>query len=215
MVKRVRVVVREVAVILTIERVVRDVGVLERGGLGDAHAVSEVKREVKRALHVRELLDVRGVVGRDVDLRDLAASSRRLVAVHAGDKLLDVLDASRSGDRHCVRLAELAAVPLLRVMRSGDHDRPVGAKLGVCKIAHRRRGEANVDDIDSFVHETLRERGEKRVRRLAAVARDHHLAALAGEAAELRVSARNLVEVVLLKFRAVDAADVVCLEDAH
>ena len=136
--ERIRIMVREVAVILAIEGVVGDHRVLERRGLGDAHAIREVERQVERTLQMRKGLHVLGVLRGDVNLRHLADAGRRLVQADALEDLLDVLDARRTGDWHGVRLAELAAVPFLRVVRGGNHHRTVRFQSRIREIAHRR-----------------------------------------------------------------------------
>ena len=136
--ERIRVMVREVAVVLAIEGVVGDHRVLERRGLGDAHAIREVERQVERTLQMRKGLHVLGVLRGDVNLRHLADAGRRLVQADALEDLLDVLDARRTGDWHGVRLAELAAVPFLRVVRGGNHHRTVRFQSRIREIAHRR-----------------------------------------------------------------------------
>ena len=185
----------------------------ESDGFRDAHSVREVHRDADGTREVGELPDVLAVGGRDVDLRDPADAGRRLVSVHGGDEPLDVLDARRARDRHGVRPAELAAVPLLRVVGGGDHHRTIGLEGTVREIAYRRGCKTDVEDLHALVHKSLRERLEKRIRRPAAVPRDDDLAAL--HARELRICAGNLVEIGFDKVLAVDPADVVCLENAH
>ena len=195
--ERVRVVVREVPVVFPVEGVVGHPGTGEGRRLGDAHAVGEVKGEVQGALHVGELPDMLGIGLGDVLLPYRSRSRRRIAGRDSGCDALDVLDARRAGDGDCVRLAELAAVPFLRVVRSRYHHAAVSLEKGVGEVAHRRRGEPNVDYVHALVHKPLRKRREERIARLAAVARDDD-PALAGYLAEPRVRTGDPVEVVLL-----------------
>ena len=212
--KRIGVVIRKIAVVFPVERIAGDHRILERAGFGDAHAVGEIDRKMKRTGHMRERLDMGGVVGGNIDLDHRPDSGRGLVKAHFGDDALNLLDSRRARNRHRARLAELAAVPLLRIVRRGYHHRAVGLELGVGEITHRRGCKTDINNLDALIYQPRRKRGEKRIRRFAAVARHHHPAP-AGKAAETGVRAGDFVKYVLVEILPVNPANVVCLENSH
>ena len=208
--ERVGLVVREVAVRLAVERRERDRRALEGLRLPGAHAVGEVAGDANGPGQLRERADEGGVVRADVGLRDRAGLRRGGGEGLLRDDALDVRDAGRAGDRDGAGAAELEAVVLLRVVRGGDHHARVAAELRVGVVGDGGGAEAEVDHVRAELRRARGERVEERAGRDAAVAADRDLFA----AEERDERAGDVADDALGDLGAVDAADVVSLEDA-
>ncbi len=151
--QRIRLVVREAAVELEVERQQLHAAGLEQGPVDRAHAVGGVGGEPQlRGIArlegaVKEGEDVFGVLRLDAPRLDPAGDCGRR-RLFAQSMPLDDRDAVIAGHRHRAGEAELEAVVLGGVVAGRDLNAAGRAEVAGGEVVHRRRGEADVENVE-------------------------------------------------------------------
>ena len=133
--------------------------------------------------------------------------------------LLDDRDAVVSRHRHGAGEAELEAVVLGRVMAGRDLDSARGAEPAGGEVVHRRRGEADVEDVEAGAGQPVAERRRQRHAVRTHVATDDDRARplsalIACELDEVTERHADPARQLLVQLSRIEAADVVGLEDS-
>ena len=222
--QRVRLVVREGAVELEVERQQFDAAGLEQGPVDRTHpvrgvgcqsqlrAVAGLERSIEEGEHVL------GVLRFDARRVDPPGRYRRLRLLSQG-VLLDDRDAVVSRHRHGAGEAELQAVVLGPVVARRDLDAAGGAEPAGGEVVHRRRGETDVQDIEARRGQSVAERlGQRHAVRTHVAADDDRTGAfrslIACEVDEVAESHADPARQLLVQLSRIEAADIVGLEDS-
>ena len=151
-----------------------------------------------------------GIGGQDVVGGDMPLGGGDGSEVLFPDDALDVQDAGGAGEGDGVGAADLESVPRPGIVRGGDHDGGIGAEQFVGIVGHGSRAEAEIDDLGAMEREPAGQCLEERFGMGAHVAADDDLLA----AEEREDGAADLKSDLVGEGLAIDAADVVCLENA-